>query len=63
MRFSDNRLYIERYLKCANCGVLIYEASAEDSTRRKTHEGSTYCSEECVDWKIDRDARRARAVA
>ena len=24
MRFSDNGYYIERYIKCDNCGVLIY---------------------------------------
>ena len=62
MKFSLNGLYIESYTKCANCGVLIYDASAEDSSRRKTHEGSIYCSQECVDWKLDRDARRAKAA-
>ena len=25
MRFSDNGYYIERYIKCDNCGVLIYD--------------------------------------
>ena len=24
MRFSGNRYYIERYVKCRNCGILIY---------------------------------------
>lgn len=61
MKFSLNGLYIESYTKCANCGVLIYEASAEDAARKKVHEGNTYCSQECVDWKIARDARHAKA--
>ena len=26
MRFSKNGYYIEKYLKCLNCGVLIYDA-------------------------------------
>jgi len=25
MRFSANGYYIERYVKCANCGLLIYD--------------------------------------
>ena len=24
MRFSENGYYIEKYLKCANCGMLVY---------------------------------------
>jgi hypothetical protein len=24
MRFSDNGYYIEKYVKCANCGMLVY---------------------------------------
>ena len=26
MRFSDNGYYIEKYVKCANCGMLVYGA-------------------------------------
>lgn len=63
MKFALNGLYIESYTKCANCGVLIYEASAEDSKRKKIHDGHTYCSQECVDWKIDRDVRHAKVSA
>ncbi|MFB2549989.1 hypothetical protein [Ensifer soli] len=61
MKFSLNGLYIESYTKCANCGVLIYENSEEDSRRKTLHEGRIYCSQECVDWKIARDARHAGA--
>lgn len=59
MKFSLNGLYIESYTKCANCGVLIYENSEEDSRKKTVHDGSTYCSQECVDWKVARDIRRA----
>ena len=24
MRFSENGLYIEKYIKCANCGLLVF---------------------------------------
>lgn len=24
MKFSDNGYYVEKYLKCANCGMLVY---------------------------------------
>lgn len=24
MRFSENGYYVEKYVKCANCGLLIY---------------------------------------
>ena len=27
MKFAKNRLYIERYTKCPNCGILIFENS------------------------------------
>jgi hypothetical protein len=59
MKFSQNGLYIESYAKCPNCGVLIYESSAADRAKLVTYEGVTYCSQRCVDWKIDRDKRRA----
>lgn len=57
MRFAQNGLYIEQYVKCANCGVLIYEKVSKDHVQ---HEGETYCSSWCVDWKTARDARRAK---
>ena len=55
MRFSENGLYIERYIKCGNCGVLIYEKKDQQIL---THDGVTYCSQWCVDWKIAREKRR-----
>lgn len=63
MKFSLNGLYIESYTKCANCGVLIYENSAEDGRKKTEHEGRIYCSSDCVDWKTARDARHQAANA
>ena len=47
MRFSDNGFYIEKYLKCANCGMLIYKQGIEKKLAGKTH---LYCSDWCVEW-------------
>lgn len=47
MKFSANRLYVEQYLKCDNCGGLLYE----DQPRITDAEpGRTFCSDWCVDW-------------
>lgn len=43
MRFAPSGYYIEKYLKCANCGVLIYG----NGTRK---EQALYCSDWCVQW-------------
>ncbi|MFQ1061434.1 hypothetical protein [Bordetella trematum] len=59
MKFSQNGLYIERYLKCANCGVLIYEGTEDDDTKRVEPDGRLFCSAWCVDWAHEREARRA----
>jgi N-methylhydantoinase B len=56
MRFSENGFYIERYIKCGTCGVLIYESEGQPVL---THDGVTYCSQWCIDWKIAREKRRA----
>ena len=63
MKFSPNGLYIESYRKCPNCGNLMYEDSAVDGATRVVHDKETYCSQRCVDWKLDRDRRRASAGA
>ncbi|MGO4832506.1 hypothetical protein AB4144_09470 [Rhizobiaceae sp. 2RAB30] len=63
MKFSQTGLYIESYSKCANCGVLIYENSAEDAKKMRRHENRIFCSEECVDWMTAREARRAASAA
>lgn len=56
MRFADKRYYIEAYIKCANCGVLIYDddAAAEAASVSEP----VYCSSWCRDWA----ARRASGM-
>lgn len=58
MRFSANRLYVESYEKCPNCGILLFEASDAAQDRVMTG-GRTYCSAWCVTWEGERQARRA----
>jgi N-methylhydantoinase B len=47
MRFSDNGYYIERYVKCDNCGILIYD---DGIGADPTGKAGIYCSEWCIDW-------------
>ncbi len=49
MRFSDTGYYIESYVKCGNCGVLVYDDGVVAD--RKDLAGVTFCSDWCVDWK------------
>ncbi len=58
MRFSANRLYVESYEKCPNCGILLYD-TPDASKGRVTMGGKTYCSQWCVTWEADRKTRRA----
>jgi hypothetical protein len=59
MKFSENGLYIERYIKCGNCGVLIYEKEGQEIL---TREDVTYCSQWCIDWKMAREERRRGGI-
>ena len=56
MKFAPNHLYIEEYVKCTNCGVLIYDERGKDGSRTIVVEGKTYCSQWCVDWEHARAA-------
>jgi N-methylhydantoinase B len=47
MRFSENGFYIEKYLKCANCGLLVYGAGVTALVDGKK---CLYCSDWCVEW-------------
>jgi 5-oxoprolinase (ATP-hydrolysing)/N-methylhydantoinase B len=47
MRFSKNGYYLERYLKCCNCGVLIYGAGVDAARDGKAQ---LFCSDWCVEW-------------
>jgi 5-oxoprolinase (ATP-hydrolysing)/N-methylhydantoinase B len=55
MRFSENGFYIEKYLKCANCGLLVYGAGVTALVDGKK---CLYCSDWCVEWA----ALRARTA-
>jgi hypothetical protein len=55
MKFAQNRLYIESYDKCPNCGLLLYESH----TGTVLKAGARYCSQWCVEWEADRNRRRA----
>jgi hypothetical protein len=48
MRFSANGYYIERYVKCDCCGVLIYDAGVPETHPRAGP--LLYCSAWCRDW-------------
>ena len=52
MRFSANGYYIERYVKCANCGFLVY---GEGIAGERHGKACVYCSPWCVDWAGLRD--------
>jgi len=54
MKFAPNHLYIEEYVKCTNCGVLIYEPRGTDKSSTIVREGRPYCSQWCVDWELAR---------
>lgn len=64
MKFAKNRLYIESYTKCPNCGILIFENSESNMKQTIFVDGRRYCSSWCVAWEEDRAVRRqAEAVA
>jgi N-methylhydantoinase B len=46
MRFSENGYYVEKYVKCANCGLLIYGKGVLG----RAGDSHLYCSEWCVKW-------------
>ena len=58
MKFAPNRMYIESYNKCPNCGILLYERPANASSGTVLSGGKVYCSEWCVKWEEDRKKRR-----
>ena len=64
MKFAKNRLYIESYTKCPNCGILIFENSEQNMKQTVVTDGKRYCSSWCVAWEKDRAARhQAESVA
>jgi N-methylhydantoinase B/oxoprolinase/acetone carboxylase alpha subunit len=58
MRFSENGYYVEKYLKCANCGRLLY--GLPDAEQRSGK--ALYCSQWCGEWAALRTDTSAKAV-
>jgi hypothetical protein len=64
MKFAKNRMYIESYTKCPNCGILIYENAVATNADTVSVAGARYCSTWCVEWEAARGAReKAEASA
>lgn len=58
MRLSDNGYYVEKYLKCRNCGELIHD----DGITAAAGEGTAiFCSEWCIAWWTRRESGVAPA--
>jgi hypothetical protein len=59
MRFSQNGYYIEHYVKCATCGMLVYGEGIAGTRHGKP---CTYCTPWCVEWATltDRDTGYVR---
>ena len=55
MRFAEGGLYIERYEKCANCGILLYE---DDPREPGASDREQFCSKWCRDWATNRATRQ-----
>ena len=53
MRLSKNGYYVEKYVKCANCGLLIYDAGIEVEQGGKAQ---LFCSDWCIEWSRLRDS-------
>ncbi len=63
MRFAPNHLYIEEYVKCANCGVLIYEERGSKKSQTISKDGKVYCSQWCLDWEQARESGKPASMA
>ena len=53
MRLSPNGYYVEKYVKCANCGLLIYDQGISVERDGKM---LLFCSDWCAEWSRLRDS-------
>jgi N-methylhydantoinase B len=51
MKFSENRYYLEAYIKCDNCGVLLYDSDSDKIIQVDKHR---FCSNWCLQWHDSR---------
>ena len=63
MKFAKNRLYIESYTKCPNCGILIFEELQQNMEQTILIDGKRYCSSWCVSWEGPRGAQPNESAA
>lgn len=54
MKFAHNGYYIEKYIKCDNCGVLIYDDGIKPQGDQFGDE--LYCSEWCREWRAEKQS-------
>jgi len=52
MRFSANGYYVERYVKCDCCGVLIYDEGI--AAQHPTAGPLLFCSAWCREWQAQK---------
>jgi len=52
MRFSANGYYVERYVKCDCCGVLIYDEGI--AVTHPTAGALLFCSPWCREWQTQK---------
>jgi hypothetical protein len=48
MRFAENGYYIESYVKCDNCGVLIYDEGLMSGSDQQRD--LVFCTHWCIEW-------------
>jgi 5-oxoprolinase (ATP-hydrolysing)/N-methylhydantoinase B len=47
MRLSKNGYYVEKYVKCDNCGLLIYD---QGISVERDGKALLFCSDWCIEW-------------
>lgn len=47
MRLSKNGYYVEKYVKCDNCGLLIYDQGIAVERGK----AQLFCSDWCIEWQ------------
>lgn len=48
MRLSKNGYYVEKYVKCDNCGLLIYD---QGISVERDGKALLFCSDWCIEWQ------------
>ena len=59
MRFNRTGYYIEEYIKCSNCGELIYDPTKHPERGRKEE---VFCSDWCAEWRRLRESGESKPI-